>query len=243
MALVLLFAAGVLAFVVSMVTAGGAALLLIPVIHWTLGLSAVAPVLTVGTMTGGISRIVMLWPHIRWDIIRCYLLGALPGAFLGGWLFSTMVQSEDYAHWLRWIVGIFLISTIFQFRFGKRKKAFAMKVSWFTPIGFVVAVVSGIIGGTGPILNPFYLNLGVIKEELVVTKSCASLLVHLTKVSAYITFGALNQELLIAGLVLGVGAVVGNLIGRRFLAGMSSQVFRQAVLSMMVLSGVLLLLV
>ena len=238
----LLFACGAVAFLVSMLSAGGAALLLIPVIHWLLGLEAVAPVLTVGTMTGGLSRIAMLWRHIRWDIVRWYLAGALPGAFLGGWLFSSLIRSEDYSVWLRWVLGLFLISTVFQFRFGKRERSFRMRLPAFAPVGFIVALVSGLVGGTGPVLNPFYLNLGVIKEELVVTKACAAFLTHLTKVSAYLTFGALNRELFLYGLILGGGAVVGNLLGRRFLAGMKPQRFRQAVVFMMALSGVLVLL-
>ncbi|MGB0953999.1 MAG: hypothetical protein ACPG31_12310 [Planctomycetota bacterium] len=47
------------AFAVGMVTAGGAALILIPLVHWILGVAAIAPVITVGTMSSGLSRILM----------------------------------------------------------------------------------------------------------------------------------------------------------------------------------------
>ncbi len=61
----LLALAAAACFALGMLTAGGAALILIPVVTWALGAQAVAPVVTVCTMSSGLSRIVMMFPRIR----------------------------------------------------------------------------------------------------------------------------------------------------------------------------------
>jgi len=43
------------------------------------------------------------------------------------------------------LAGLFLISTVVQFRFGKRERSFNMRRWAFLPVGFVVSLVSGII--------------------------------------------------------------------------------------------------
>ena len=42
------------------------------------------------------------------------------------------------------LTGLFLISTVFQYGFGNRERSFRMRLGAFTPIGFVVACVSGV---------------------------------------------------------------------------------------------------
>ncbi|MHC4823150.1 MAG: sulfite exporter TauE/SafE family protein [Planctomycetota bacterium] len=228
-------------FAVGMVTAGGAALILIPIVHWALGAQAIAPVITLGTMSSGLSRILMLKRHIRWDITRWYLPGALLGAFAGARMFAFLVAEESYTELLRWIVGVFLISTLFQYRFGAKRTAFRMRPPAMLPIGIVVATGSGLVGGLGPVLNPFYLNLDAQREEIVATKAFNAFFMHLTKVATYAAFGALDLRLLGYGVALGVGAVLGNLLGRRWLKRIGEKRFRTAVVWMMALSGVLIL--
>lgn len=57
-----------------------------------------------------------------------------------------------------------------QFRFGKKKKSFNVQLWHFAPIGLLVSVLGTIIGALGPVLNPFYLNYALEKEELIATK-------------------------------------------------------------------------
>lgn len=239
--LLLLAASACAAFAIGMVTAGGAALILIPIVHWTIGAHAIAPVITIGAMSSGLSRILMFRQHIRWDITKWYLPGALLGAFLGARWFSQLVAEEEYAQLLRWIVGGFLVSTLLQYRLGAKRVAFPMPKWAMLPIGLVVATASGLVGGLGPVLNPFYLNLDCQRQEIVATKAFNAFFMHLTKVATYVTFGALNQKLFLYGVVVGVGAICGNFLGRRWLERIGEKRFRAAVVWMMALSGALIL--
>lgn len=242
MAHLLLAAAAALAFALSMITAGGAALLLLPVVRWTVGLEAVAPVVTVATMNSGLSRIALLREHIRWDVVRWYLPGAMVGGVVGARLFAELVKNTESLEVLRWIVGLFLVSTLLQYRFGKRERSFPMNRPALVPLGLGVGTLSGLVGGLGPVLNPFLLNLGMQREELVATKAFNAFFMHLAKIGTYLTFGALDLRLLGFGLAAGAGAVLGNWAGRGALRRIGEKRFRTLVVWMCALSGTLMLL-
>ncbi len=232
--LLLLFGAG--AFILSTVAGGGGSLLLVPVLNWLIGVGQTAPVLNLGTLIGRPARLIIFWKHIQWRVVAYYAPAAISGAWLGGYLFANF-QLE----WLQIVVGIFLISTVWQYRFGKRERSFDMQLWWFIPLGLLVSVLGTIIGALGPVLNPFYLNLGLDKEDLVATKTANSFLMGLSQLGSYTFFGLLDRELWIYGIALGLGATLGNIIGKRFLTGMKSITFRRILLAFMFISGILLI--
>jgi uncharacterized membrane protein YfcA len=237
--LLLLAAAGYVAWLVSILSGGGGAMLLMPVLTWTLGPRAVAPVIAMVTLFDAPVRLRLFWGHVRWDVVRWYLPGAIAGALLGTFAFDRL--AETHAHWLKVLVGLFLISTVFQYGFGRRERSFRMRRWAFAPIGFLVACVSGVIGEAGPVLNPFYLNYGVQKEEMIGTKSFNSIGMQTTKLAGYFAFGALLREFLIYGVVIGLAAAAASWTGKRLLGRMAGKRFRQMVICLMVFTGCLLL--
>ncbi|HET7115408.1 MAG TPA: sulfite exporter TauE/SafE family protein [Hanamia sp.] len=232
----LLFVLGIAAFVLSTISGGGGSLVLIPVVNWILGVTHTAPVLNLGTFLGRPARLIIFWKHIKWNVCLYYAPAAIAGAWLGSWLFSNFK-----VEWLQILVGLFLISTVWQFRFGKKEKSFTMRLWYFIPLGLIVSVFGTIIGALGPVLNPFYLNLGLDKEDLIATKTANSFLMGLSQIGGYTFFGLLHNELWIYGIALGAGATVGNIIGKKFLSKMKSSTFRVFVIALMVISGVLLI--
>lgn len=237
--LLLLAGAGYVAWLVGILSGGGGALLLIPVLTWAIGPRAVAPVIALVTLFDAPVRLRLFWRHVRWEVVRRYLPGAMAGAVLGTFAFDRIAETQ--AHVLKVLVALFLISTVLQYSFGKRERSFAMPLWAFTPIGFVVAVVSGVIGEAGPVLNPFYLNYGVEKEELIGTKSFNSIGMQTTKLAGYFAFGALLGEFLIYGVVIGLAAAAASWTGKRLLGRMEGRRFRQLVIGLMVVTGCLML--
>jgi uncharacterized membrane protein YfcA len=231
-----LFFFGLGAFVISTVSGGGGALVLVPSISFYLRTDVVAPLIHLGNFIGRPTRVILFWSHVRWDVIKAYLPSALVGGFLGAWLFASMRME-----WLQVVIGLFLISTIFQYRWGKKKHSFKMKRWYFAPLGFFVCFLSSLIGATGAVLNPFYLNYDVTKESLIATKSVNSFLVAIVQLSTYAFFGAIYGEYWGYGIALGLGAAVGNFAGKHLLKKVSDKRFRQFVIIMMVISGVVML--
>jgi hypothetical protein len=105
----------------------------------------------------------------------------------------------------------------------------------------IVSILGTTIGALGPVLNPFYLNLGLDKEDLIATKTANSCLMGISQIGSYTFFGLLKDQYWIYGLALGTGAVFGNILGKRFLAGMQSITFRRLLIALMAISGILLL--
>lgn len=232
----LLFVLGIAAFTLSTVSGGGGSLVLVPVLNWLIGVGQTAPVLNLGTFIGRPSRLFIFWKHINWTVCLYYAPAAIAGAWLGAWLFNHFRME-----WLQIIVGLFLISTIWQYKFGKEEKSFDMKHWYFIPLGLVVSILGTIIGALGPVLNPFYLNLGLDKEELIATKTANSFLMGLSQIGSYSFFGLLHDQMWMYGVALGLGATLGNLIGKKFLSKMKSSTYRKLVITLMVLSGILLI--
>jgi uncharacterized membrane protein YfcA len=139
------------------------------------------------------------------------------------------------------LIGAFLISTLLQFRFGKRERSFEMKTPWFAPLGFLVSFLGTLVGAMGPVLNPFYLNAGLQKESLIATKTANSFFMGMAQLGGYSFFGLLREEYWAYGIFLGMGAVLGNVIGKRMLGNISAEGFRILLLVFMVLSGFLLI--
>ncbi|RVK31677.1 sulfite exporter TauE/SafE family protein [Sinorhizobium meliloti] len=212
----LLAASGFIAWIVSTIGGGGGAMLLVPLIGFIAGAQAVAPVVAVATLIAGGGRILIFFGDIEWRVAAW----GLPGAALGGVL-GAAAFSNTSAEWLQIVVGLFLISTIFQYGFGRRERTFAV--------------------ATWPILNTLYLNAGITKEKMVGTKTAISLPMHLAKLGTYTALGALTGKLLLFGIAAGLGALLSNWLAKRVLTNMSELNFRAIVVGFMALSGAVMI--
>lgn len=231
-----LLVAGALAWMISTIAAGGAAMLLIPILGFTLPAQSVAPVITVASLMANPSRTFVFWNHIYWPAVRWLLPGSLVGAVAGAVAF-TQVPAE----FLQLILGIFLISTIWQYRFGKRKKSFPMPLAGFLPLGLMISFISGLIGGTGPVMNPFFLNHGMEKEQLVATKAINSLALQSTKLLSYVSLGVITLEMGIQGVIIGIGGIAGVFWARHHLQKIDDERFRRYTLWLMPIGGIILI--
>jgi uncharacterized membrane protein YfcA len=234
--LALLFLLGVVGFIISTLAGGGGALVLLPVVNSLIGTEYTAPVLNLGNLIGRPSRLILYWNHIHWRICMFYVVPALLGAWAGAWMFGQL-----RIEFLQLLIGGFLVSTLFQFRMGKRARSFHMPDSGFAPLGFIIAFLGTLVGAMGPVLNPFYLNAGLEKEELIATKTANSFFMGLGQLGGYSFFGLLEGAYWGYGIALGAGAILGNIIGKQILSRITVSGFRILLLIFMVLSGGMLI--
>jgi uncharacterized protein len=233
---ILLFILGLLAWFFSTIAAGGAATLLIPIISFLLGAHMVAPVISIAALIANPSRAFFFRHHVDWQVIRYLLPGSIVGAVIGAWSLSQMnIQI------IQIVLGLFLISYVLQDKFSKTKLMIKMKLAWFLPLGFSVSFLSGLIGATGPVHNPFMLSYGLEKEKLVGTKAINSFVMQLTKLISYSSFGALTIQIAGYGIILGIGAVFGVFLARKHLAKTNLHQFRQYTLLLMFFCGIVML--
>lgn len=235
MTILLLALASFVAWFISSLAGGGSPFIIVPMVNFLLESQAVPPVVTTGMLLGNLERVFILSEDIDWQLTRWYLPGAVLGAILGAFVFTQVPMQS-----LQVLLGLFLVSSLFSFGF-QIEQSFKVHGWFFLPAGFLYAFLSGLIGSIGPVLNPFYLNYGLVKEGMIATKSVHSLVVHIVKLITYVAFGAMTQPYLGYGLVIGIAAAPANWLGCLALQKISDQQFRQLVIGLVVISGLLIL--
>jgi len=231
-----LFVAGFVSWTISTLSAGGGSMVMVAAASAMLGGHAIAPVVTVTSLVAAPARMALFWDHIDWRLVRWYLPGAAAGAILGGWIFTLLS-----AQLVQTCVALFLISTVWQYRLGDRARSFRMRLRWFPPVSFVSGMTSAVVGASGLLANPFYLNYGMVKERMVATRAVNSLAIQIAKIGAYAAFGALDWELVRYGLSAGAGAALAIWVSRPWLHRLPSRRFRQFTVLVMLVSGLLVL--
>ena len=113
--------------------------------------------------------------------------------------------------------------------------------AYLFPLGLIVSVLGTIVGGLGPILSPFYLNMGISKESLIATKTANSFFMGLAQIGSYAWFGLMSSEVIYPALSLGLGISAGSYIGKLLLKRLSDQSFRKWAIAFMMISGILML--
>ena len=234
--IVALFVTGTISFAISTVGGGGGSLMNVPVVNLLVGIPATAPIINLGALIGRPARLILFWKDINWKIVLYSTPASMIGAVIGGYLFVNIELQ-----WLQIFIGLFLVSTVFQYRFGKKSKSFKMTHIGFIPLGFTVAVLGTIIGAMGPVLNPFYLNAGIEKEEMIATKAANSFFTGVMQIGTYSYLGSLMGDRWAYGLAMGIGATVGNIIGKALLKRTSKKDFRIYVMVIMVISGIVMI--
>lgn len=231
-----LFAAGFVSWAISTLAAGGGSVLIVAVVALILRGQAIAPVVTMASLLASPARMILLWRWIDWRVVRWYLPGATIGAASGGWVFAHIGT-----RWVQIILALFLLSTAWQYRFGSRARSFEMSLPWFVPVSFVSGLTSAVVGASGLLANPFYLNYGLMKEAMLATRAVNSIAIQVVKIAAYAAFGALHWRLARHGLLAGAGAVAAIWLANPWLHYLSSHRFRQLAVLVMIIGGVLIL--
>lgn len=246
------------AWIVSTLAGGGSPFVLIPLVNLLMGAASVPPVITIGMFLGNAHRVLLFWREINWELTMWYAPGAIIGSFLGAYTFTQI-----HLDWLQLIIGVFLIVSAVLFAIEKNpviaevkadllteppkdslsinESGHKLKAWYIMPAGFLKAFVSGLVGTTGPVLNPFYLRYGLVKEQLLATKATHVVIIHLVKIITYGAFAALSREEVIAGLAIGLAAIPANLVSKEILSRMSPHQFRQIVLAFMSVGGIWML--
>ena len=236
MTVFLLVLASFIAWFISSLAGGGSPFIIVPMVNFLMDSQAVPPVVTTGMLLGNLQRTFMFWQEIDWELTWWYLPGAISGAILG-----AFVYTQTQLQWLQILLGLFLVSSVFSFGMGKKEKSFQVPGWFFLPTGFIYAFLSGLIGSLGPVLNPFYLNYGLVKERMIATKSAHVVVVHIAKIFTYATLGVLTKSYLWYGLVIGITAIPANWLGQKVLKNISDEQFRQFVIALVTISGLLIL--
>jgi uncharacterized membrane protein YfcA len=160
------------------------------------------------------SRSIIHRKHIQWKILWPYLLPLLP---LGWWSLELAQKlPPDIA---RSLIGIFVLVATWRpgwLLLGTHPGNASPKLR-FLGLGTVVGILNVTIGATGPLIAPFFLNLGLTRFELIGSKAACQMGSHIAKIIVFGLVGFAYSQWVGLLTILSVGVIVGTWLGTRIL--------------------------
>jgi uncharacterized membrane protein YfcA len=212
---------------------GGAAVLL-PLLVATFGPRHAIPILTVAQLIGNASRVLLNRRAVEWRLVGWFAIGAVPAAVAGGLLLARAPLPL-----LSRGLGVFLIALVV-YRHARGPSAYRPRAPHFAVIGAALSFLSALVGSVGPLLAPFFLAYGLVKDAYIGTEAMATVVMHVTKLSVYAPARVLTADAAVIGLALGPVMVGGSALGKLLVGRMPKQVFVVIVEVTLVVAGLLL---
>lgn len=213
----------------------GATTILMPVLVLSFGPKAAVPIMAIAAILGNLSRVFAWWSVISWPAVGAYSAAAIPAAALGA---RVMVALDPVV--LDIVLGTFFIAMI-PLRRWFASKGWTISVLGLAVVGGVIGFLTGIVANTGPINTPFFLAHGLTKGAFIGTEAMSSLAMFTSKAVAFRELGALPNDIIINGLIVGSSLMAGTWIAKRFLQRMDEDQFRGLMDLLLLVAGLAML--
>lgn len=226
---------GVFAGTIGGVIGTGSSIILLPVLVFTFGPLQAVPIMAVASLMVNFSRAAAWWREIDWRALVAYSLPAIPAAALGA---RTLIQLPPAL--IDTLLGLFFLAMIPGRRFLEKR---GWRATWWqlAIAGALIGFLTGIVLSTGPLSVPVFAAAGLMKGALLATEATASLFIYITKVTTFQALGALAQETIIKGVIVGSSLMTGTFVGKYLVMRMSADTFAKLLDTMLFCSGLALL--
>jgi len=164
-------------------------------------------------------------------VVGWFVLGTLPLSLLGAWLFT--ITAPDV---LTRLLGAVLLTVVVWRHLAPRPPR-VTSPAWFLPIGAGFGFLEGIMGSTGPLMAPFFLAFGLVRNAYIGTDALSTVAMQGTKLATFGGADLLTPGIVAAGLVLVPFMILGTMIGKRLLDRLPDRAFTLMVETMLVLAG------
>lgn len=218
------------AFVGSVAGSGGSTILL-PVLVLYYGVHDAVPILTIANFSANVSRVIINRRDIVIPVVGCFVLGAFPMSLLGAWMFVVADATL-----LTRLLGALLIVVVI-WRHLRPRPPIKRKAIWFWPVGAVCGFLEGVMGSVGPLMAPFFLAYGLMRNAYIGTDALATVAMQGTKLAVFGSAQVLKPELIVAGFTLIPFMIGGTVIGKRLLDRVPERVFALLIEGMLVVVG------
>jgi uncharacterized membrane protein YfcA len=229
----LLVAVAIFAAALAAVTGFGGAAVLLPVLVAVFGVREAIPILTVAQLIGNGSRVWFNRRELDWRVIGWFTVGAVPLGLLGGYLFATAPLKA-----LTRLLGVFLLLVVVWRRLHPAPtRKFSTKN--FVLIGAGATFLSALMGSVGPMMAPFFLAYGLVKGAYIGTEAMSTVVMHITKLTAYGNAAILSRHAVAVGLALGPAMILGSWTGKKIVDRIPERIFIFIIEAVLVVAGVL----
>lgn len=168
------------------------------------------------------SRTLIQRRHVDWSIVSRYALLLLPTGYLGYLLLRSLPPDVSRA-----AIGAFVLVATWApawLLIGTHPERLDRDRRFFL-LGGVVGLLNTTVGATGPLLAPFFLNLGLDRRQLIGTKAACQGFGHLAKLMIFGTMGFAFADYAAPLAWLCAAVVVGTWLGSLILGRVSEAFF------------------
>jgi uncharacterized membrane protein YfcA len=192
--------------------AGG--LILLSVLTLFMDLQTAIPLHGFAQLCSNVGRVAHFHKYIDWKITSRFSLLILPGAYLG--IKTANLLNKNF---LAVLIGFIMIISVYK---KPSEHQWMKNTHFFTVLGFVSSFIGVIAGATGPMIVPFFMGIGLNKNQMVGTKAICQSLIQLVKLPAFSIFSGfiLGNYLQYFGLFI-LAAIVGTFLGKKLIEKLS----------------------
>jgi uncharacterized membrane protein YfcA len=134
---ILIIIAALAASTLAAIAGTGGGIILLPVMVGVFGVRDAVPMYAVVQFVGNLSRVIMNRAAIDYQVVRWFVLGAVPFAITGAWLFARMPDNG-----LLRFLGVFLILSAATRRLSTLLQS-GFDVRWFAPGAVAIDCANG----------------------------------------------------------------------------------------------------
>jgi uncharacterized protein len=228
----LLLAVGaIIASTVSGVAGIGGGMVYLPFLAEGVGLQKAVPYLTLLLLAGNISRAYFSREGIDWKTIRYFWIGAIPGTVIGA-LFYTLLSP----FWISKALGAYLVIYVI---LGFTKANWPKKASLksIAVMGAPAGFTSAVVGGSGPIMAPYLLRYGLIKNSFLGTEAIGAASMHIVKIAIWGSTSLITFDDVIYLLPLAALMIAGSYLGKVMVNRMQAMTFKRILLIVLAIIG------
>ena len=168
------------------------------------------------------SRAVIQRKHVRWSIIGSYCVLLLPLSIVGLGIAQALPPPVA-----RVLIGLFVLVATWVpavLMFGSHPER-TDPHRRFLLLGGVVGMLHMTVGAVGPLIAPFFLNLGLSRQSIIGTKAVSQALGHVTKILVFGFAGFVFAEYALPLVLLCAMVIAGTWLGSQVLEYVSERWF------------------
>ncbi|MFZ2087703.1 MAG: sulfite exporter TauE/SafE family protein [Desulfobaccales bacterium] len=225
---ILLFSAAYVSAAVSGAAGFGGALLLLPLLVATVGVTQAVPLLTIAQFTGNISRAGFGFSQIHWKPVGLFLAAAVPMSASGALAFVEL--PKDFV--TRSIGAVILLFvTLKYFGIVRLHEGTALLLIGGGLVGFL----SGLVGSAGPLGAAVFLSLELSPVAYVASEAITALVIHGVKTVVYLKYIFIDRNFWVLAGIMSIAMVLGTWSSKRIIERMSPKSFQRFVTVLLVL--------
>lgn len=233
----LILAAGaLLGSTVSGITGVGGGMVFLPFLVFTVGAKYAVPYLTMLLLVANVSRAYFARRGIDWRVWRHFCIGAIPGAVVGALVYTVLP-----AFWITKALGVYLVVYV-ALTFTKTTWPKTATLKSISIVGVPAGLVSAVVGGSGPVVVPWLLRYGLIKEAFIGTEAVGAAAMHVAKLAVWGGAGMITAHDVLLLLPLSVLMIAGSYFGTALVTRMRARIFRAILIFALAVIGLRFLL-